>query len=225
MSVTRKIALDVFADSASVVLRLLFKEPQEEWTSVLLAKRSGTSVAWVNHVLNALEGMGVAERLRAGGNSATKLLHPGVLLKKWTDNYSFSRNELHPFYVRNEDDRRALFGHFDDAKISYAATGYYAVSLLSGYLRGAPEMIYVHPSQESFEYNKFITDLENRFSLLPVKKGANLILVRPYYKKGAFFDLKEHDGQKIVSNLQLYLDLYHTDQGREFIKELGLPYA
>lgn len=225
MNPTRKLALDVFADAASMVLRVLFKEPQGEWTSVLLAKQSGTSVAWVNHVLNALEEMSVVERRRAGGKSTTKLLHPGMLLKKWTDNYNFSRNELHPFYVRNENDRSALFGHFVDAKISHAATGYYAVSLLSNYVVGAPEMIYVYPSAENCDYGEFITGLENRFSLLPVKKGANLIILKPYYRKGVFFDLKEHGGRKIVSHFQLYLDLYHADQGMEFIKELGLPYA
>ena len=118
-------------------------------------------------------------------------------------------------------ERDSLFKYFKASGIEYAATGYYAVSLLTSFVSGVPEMFYVYPSQTDITYDAFIMRLSNQFSLLPVQKGANLIVVEPYYRKGAFFDSKFFNKEKVVSPIQLYLDICHLDQGREFIKELA----
>ena len=216
-----KKAVDIYADAANLVLRLLLKEPQKDWTSLQLAKSSGTSTAWANHVLNALEKRGILERQRAGGKSRSKLLKPKELIRDWTTHYDFSKNVTYPFYVKTVQERNSLFKYFKASGIEYAATGYYTVSLLTGFVSGVPEMFYVYHPQKDIMYSDLIMRLSNQFSLLPVQKGANLIIVKPYYRRGVFFDSKFFNNEKIVSPIQLYLDIYHLDQGREFIKELA----
>src|SRR3989338_1559479 len=166
-----KRAVDIYADAANLVLRLLLKEPRRAWTSLQLARSSGTSVAWANHVLNALEKRGILERQRAGGKSWSRLLKPMELLRDWTVHYDFSKNTAHPFYVKTVQERDSLFKYFKASGIEYAATGYYAVSLLTSFVSGVPEMFYVYPSQTDITYDAFIMRLSNQFSLLPVQKG------------------------------------------------------
>jgi len=48
-----------------------------------------------------------------------------------------------------------------------------------------------------------------------------LILVRPYYRNSAFYDGRRIDGLPVVSDIQLYLDLYgYPVRGREQAEHL-----
>lgn len=221
MGTDKKAAVDVYADVGSLILRVLLREPRMEWTSLELAELSGTSVAWANHVLNALEKKGVVERLRAGGKSVSRLVEPVKLLNDWLAHYNFSRNAVYPFYIRTKKERNILIKAFEKNSVQYAATGYYAAGIISNYMGGVPEMLYVYPGRgEKLTYDEFVTHLSNQYSLLPVQKGANLILVKPYYKRGVFFGVKYCGRTMVVSPIQLYLDIYHLDQGYELISEL-----
>ncbi len=52
-------------------------------------------------------------------------------------------------------------------------------------------------------------------------KGANLILMHPYYPNSAFYDSRVIDGLPVVSDIQLYLDLYgYPVRGREQAEHL-----
>lgn len=61
----------------------------------------------------------------------------------------------------------------------------------------------------------------------PVDGGGNLVLVKPY-DEGVFMDLQEFEGVRVVSNIQLYVDLYnYAARGREqaeFLRERKLGY-
>ncbi len=114
-----KKAVDIYADMASMVLRVLLKEPQAEWTSLELSKESRTSIAWANHVLNALEEGGVLERHRRGGKSTSLLLDPPALLKNWTLHYNFSKNIIYPFYVKSKKDKSLYIGFAPDLKARF----------------------------------------------------------------------------------------------------------
>jgi hypothetical protein len=41
----------------------------------------------------------------------------------------------------------------------------------------------------------------------PAEKGANVVLLRPYYKESVFFGARRIKGIEVVSDVQLYLDL------------------
>jgi hypothetical protein len=58
----------------------------------------------------------------------------------------------------------------------------------------------------------FIKELDLRSA----PQGANLVLMLPYYKHSVFYDFQEIDGIRVVSDIQLYLDLYsYAVRGRE----------
>ena len=54
-----------------------------------------------------------------------------------------------------------------------------------------------------------------------VERGANLRISLPYYRISAFFGSQEVSGLSLVSDLQLYLDLYdYPLRGREQAEQL-----
>ena len=58
----------------------------------------------------------------------------------------------------------------------------------------------------------FIKELDLRSAA----QGANLVLMLPYYKHSVFYDSIEINGLHVVSDIQLYLDLYsYPVRGRE----------
>jgi hypothetical protein len=42
-----------------------------------------------------------------------------------------------------------------------------------------------------------------------VAQGTNVILVSPYYRHSVFYDKQKANNLVLVSDIQLYLDLYH----------------
>lgn len=56
----------------------------------------------------------------------------------------------------------------------------------------------------------------NSLKLERVERGENIILMKPKYKKSVFYQSRMIQGLNVVSDLQLYLDLYHyPKRGRE----------
>jgi hypothetical protein len=54
-----------------------------------------------------------------------------------------------------------------------------------------------------------------------VERGSNLRISVPYYRISAFFDRQEAAGLPVVSDLQLYLDLYdYPLRGREQAEQI-----
>lgn len=49
---------------------------------------------------------------------------------------------------------------------------------------------------------------EKELALNPAERGANLILMQPYYKNSVYYGSQIVDGLCVVSDIQLYLDLY-----------------
>ena len=91
----------------------------------------------------------------------------------------------------------------------------YALSVQAGASLVAPHAVckevhlYVE-NRQGIEY--FIEKLELR----DAPQGANLVLMLPYYKHSVFYDSQWISGLRLVSDIQLYLDLYNYPvRGRE----------
>jgi hypothetical protein len=80
-------------------------------------------------------------------------------------------------------------------------------------------MTYCYLPAENFKNASL--DLRQALDLKELKKGGNFYIIKPYYKKTAFFNTQKIKGYNVVSNLQLYLDLYHFPQrGRDHAEYL-----
>jgi hypothetical protein len=96
----------------------------------------------------------------------------------------------------------------------------YALSVQAGAELVAPHAVYkeVHmyvSDGEGIEFFKKELDLKN------ADQGANLVLMMPYYKHSVFYDSREVENLRVVSDIQLYIDLYrYPVRGREQAEHL-----
>ena len=101
----------------------------------------------------------------------------------------------------------------DVRKSGYALTLFSGAAKLAPFVRYNVVALYFLGDQEA---------LQRELGLKPVDSGANVLLLSPY-DEGALAGLQESQGHKIVSTIQLYLDLYsYGGRGREqaeFIRE------
>ena len=96
----------------------------------------------------------------------------------------------------------------------YALTTQAGASLIVPYADFDSVDVYVHQAEVA---EALARDLDAR----EVQRGANLRISLPYYRVSAFFDRQEAAGLSVVSDLQLYLDLYdYPLRGREQAEQL-----
>ncbi len=86
--------------------------------------------------------------------------------------------------------------------IKYALSLHAGANLISPFAVYNSVHIYVQ-NQEVADY--FIENLK----LKEVEQGANIEFLSPYYKHSVFWDMQRAKDLWVVSDIQLYLDLYH----------------
>jgi hypothetical protein len=202
-----------FSDKASLILRELLKDPKRQWGIRELAEKIGLDPGYVSRMARSLSESGYASR--AGGK--LKIRSPKEILDDWVRAYDLKRNELHRFFVLAPDVKSILQRL---RKIDIPRKVEYALSVQAGAGLVAPHAVYkeVHMyvgDDESIEFFKKKLDLEN------ADQGANLLLMMPYYKHSVFYDSREVEHLRVVSDIQLYLDLYgYPVRGREQAEHL-----
>lgn len=197
----------VFSDKATIPLRILLQEPDSWLTTREIAERGDLSLGWVSQILQELDAAGHLQRRRGGGS---RLVEPGRLLQEWLKEYSFEQNEVFPFQLRDAGTREVLERL---RRLGAPWSGRYALTLETALAALSP------PRQPSTLY-LYVADLAEGaadalqtwpelLGLRAAGHGANCLLVKPTYRHAAFFDLQQREGLRLVSDLQLYLDLYH----------------
>jgi hypothetical protein len=185
----------LYSPKAERVLRVLLNNPRRGWKVADLASEAQVSLGQVSNVKKLLtdrEGV-IAEA------SGFVLSEPQELLKEWAENYSFRRNGIQDFYsLKTMAEVEADIAEVCSRKgIIYALTGF------SGAARFAPAVRYQRIMAYVEEAGK---DLASLLSLKSVTTGANVSLLSPY-DAGVMYGTREVAGVKIVSPIQIYLDL------------------
>jgi len=99
-------------------------------------------------------------------------------------------------------------------EISYSLSVQAGASLISPYSVFKEIHVYVR-SQKDIEYFKKYLNLSS------ADQGANFIIMLPYYKNSVFFGKQNVNNICVVSDLQLYIDLYeYPIRGREQAEHL-----
>lgn len=202
-----------FSDKASLILRELMKDPKRQWGIRELAEKIGLDPGYVSRMAKSLSSSGYASR--AGGK--LKIRSPKEILDDWVRAYDLKKNELHRYFVLAPDVKSILQRL---RKIDIPRKIEYALSVQAGAGLVAPHAIYkeVHMyvgNGEGIEFFKKELDLKD------ADQGANLVLMKPYYKHSVFYDSREIEGLWVVSGIQLYLDLYgYPVRGREQAEHL-----
>jgi hypothetical protein len=202
-----------FSDKASLILRELLKHPKRQWGIRELAEKIGLDPGYASRMAKSLSEYGYVSR--TGGK--LKIRSPKEILDDWVRAYDLKRNELHRYFVLAPDVKSILKRL---RKIDIPRKIEYALSVQAGAGLVAPHAVYkeVHMyvgDGEGIEFFKKELDLKN------ADQGANLVLMMPYYKHSVFYDSREVEDLRVVSDIQLYLDLYrYPVRGREKAEHL-----
>ena len=200
----QQVVQNIFSDRSSLVLRQILTEPQRKWTTLDFVS-VGVSTGLASEVLTRAEILGYVERVRKGPESYTKLIRKEKLLKDWQANYNFERNLQTYYYYPKPDFLKVLVRYLEDAKVPYALTLFSASRLIEPYVKDDRHFIYLGFPQLRFSF--LTQQMETQIGLMKLVKGGNICFAAPFYKSSVFQGSRKCRGYRVVSDLQLYLDL------------------
>ncbi len=211
----------LFSDKASLVLRTLLvaRSPMgvREIASTVSSKdeRIRLTPGYVSKVVGELQRRGYVTKRDEG----IVLRHATELLSDWTSSYRGRRRPIPASYFiiapSAEDLLPRIAEAFDAMGADYVFTGHAGASLVDRYAAFDVAEIYVRDLEAM---TPALVDLGAR----QVGRGANVHISMPHYRESAFYDRQvSKGGMKVVSDLQLYLDLYdYPVRGREQAEHL-----
>ena len=206
---------NIFADKASLVLRKMLKDPERRWVVRDFTGPGGISLGMSQEVLKAMEKKGYIERVKKGPDSYAILTNKEKLISDWVEEYNFDLNVIDTYYSANKNILNKFRNFLKENQ--YALTLHSGANLITSFVRTEEIFIYIN----SKDWKKDILDIRQKLDLKELVRGGNIHLIHPFYKNSVFFNTQKIKGYTVVSNLQLYLDLYNFQpRGREQAEHL-----
>lgn len=190
-------APNLFSDKASLVVRELLS--RRDPVGVLeLAAKIGVTPGYVSKVLSRLDSLGYLSRDQ---EQKVTLRDPKSLLQDWAAVHDYTKNRMTGYFCRAPG-VEAILDKLERAVASegYALTAQAGAHLVDPYAAFDRVDIYVSSLRAT-------EALAAALGLEPVDKGANVVLWEPYLRHSVFFGCHEVRGVRVVSDIQLYLDL------------------
>jgi len=186
----------LYSPKAARVIRVLLNAPPKKtWKVKELAEEAGVSLGQMSNVKKLLDNR---EWIRISPDGFA-LIAPERLLTEWAENYNCRKNLARDFYsMKNTPEIEAELAQVcQQSRVKYAFTGFSGAARLAPSVRYQRVSAYVEETQE---------DLASLLNLKEVTSGANISLLTPY-DEGVFYGIREIDGIRIASPIQIYLDL------------------
>lgn len=203
---------NLFSKKSADIIRVLLVNYPKTWMLRDLAEESGTALGYVSRVANTLIHQRLA--LRSSARSELKLMAPEDLLKRWATFSSFAANTRFIEYYSGEQDIGAFL-----EKLKFQEPAEYALTGLAGALLSEP---FVRPTNTHIYIRKESDagTLARSLDLMPVEENGNVkFAIAP--TNGIFYAARKINGIPVVSDIQLYVDLYnYPARGREAADEL-----
>lgn len=209
----------LLSDKAAIIIRAMLSQPDRKWVARDFEKEFGVGRARAATVLSALRAKGFVGGIRSGRLAHSVLQNKEELLEEWLKVYKFELNETHLYYSARENVLSCLKEYFasKNQPKKYALTLHTGANFITHYVN--TPMMYCYLPTEDFKNTSL--DLRQALDLKELKKGGNFYLIKPYYKSAVFFNTQTMKGYNVVSDLQLYLDLYNFPQrGRDHAEYL-----
>jgi len=191
---TRRDLVSLFSPKSSRVLRVLLNNPGRVWKTQDLADEARVSLGQVANVKKLL-----LDREWITKQDGFSLTAPWMLLEEWANVYTYRKNEVRNFYsLKSIPEIEADLTKVCKSKgIEYALTGFSGAARFAPAVRYTRAMAYVYNTRE---------DVASLLNLKEVESGANVTLLGPY-DEGVFYGTQIIDDVRIVSPLQVYLDV------------------
>jgi hypothetical protein len=193
--VERRPLRTLFAPKAGRVLRVLLEDPKRSWQVQAVARESRVSIGLAFKVKQRLLDLEYAQEQEEG----LRLIRSEDLLRQWVTNYSYLKSNALDCFASGDppETESALATYCRENRVTWAFT------LFSGAARVAPFARY----SRGFAYvvgdpAKLASDLGWK----PVPSGANFTILTPF-DEGLLYGAREVNGEMVVSDVQLYLDL------------------
>ena len=185
----------LYSPRASRVLRILMLDPKRSWKLQELAKTAEVSIGLASRVKARLADR---EWLRVDENGIG-LAEPRQLLDEWVGSYTFRKNTVTDYFslLSVPEIEARLAEVCEERRWTYALTGFSGAMRLVSAVRYNRVQAYVDAGLEA---------LPSLLDLKPVTSGANVSLLAPF-DEGVFAGARTIDGMRVVSPVQLYLDL------------------
>ena len=137
------------------------------------------------------------------------------LINDWVAEYRFELNEFDTYYSPDKNILSKLKNYLKDKQ--YALTLHSGANLTTSFVVTDHVYVYVRPEN----WGKDILELRQQLDLKELVRGGNVHFIWPYYKNSVFYGTRTIKGYTVVSDLQLYIDLYNfKPRGREHAEYL-----
>ena len=189
-----------FSDKASLLLRAMLKKGKP-WGVRELAHEVRLNPGYVSRMFKELEKLRYLMRI----DSKVRLKNQKSILEDWIHHYDYKKNRFFKYHslVKSPQEILDKLKRMNiSERVSYALGFHAGASLIAPHAAFNEVHIYISDEQSSGFF-------KNRLDLKSVDQGANVILVSPYYRHSVFYDMQKINGLVVVSDIQLYLDLYH----------------
>lgn len=206
---------NIFADKATTILRRMLSNPEKKWVTRDFTGDDGVSLGMAQGALETMAKKGYIERVKRGPDSYALLTNKDELVKDWLAEYKFELNETEVHYSPDKNILSKIKDYLKDKP--YALTLHSGANLITSFV--ATDQVYLYFKPDNWE--KEVLDLRQQLDLKELVRGGNIHIIQPYYKNSVFYGTRTIEGHKVVSDLQLYLDLYDfKPRGREHAEYL-----
>ena len=207
----RRLLRSIFSAKASRVLRVMLSNPKKSWKMQELSNEAGASLGLVFKVKERLLDLEYAKEEKRG----VFISQSEELLEKWAENYSFRRNKLNDYFGMGDakEIEKKFSDYCNEKQVSYGFTLFSGLALVAPYARYSRGFVYIKEKEK-------IQEIAETLGFKKVDSGANFTILEPY-DEGVFYGTKDINGIKVVTNVQIYLDLVgYKGRGEESAKFL-----
>lgn len=193
-----RVAKNIFGPKASRILRCLLLNPGKAWTIRELASEAQVSVGYTHAVTAALIQNGYLVRNEV---DRLELVDPIRLLKRWASYHQYITANSFLGYYTFEREVELLIDRLRHIQQKYALTSLSGTWLVAPNVRPVMVEAYVEDKNEA-------ENIAEELQLKPIPREGNVRLVIPY-DMGVFYKTQTITDVIVVSNIQLYVDLFN----------------
>jgi hypothetical protein len=189
----------IFSPKSGRIMRVMLSNPGRSWRVQELAREAKVSLGLASRLKERLLDLEYASEKENG----LTLSRPSELLKQWANDYSFRKNKVYDYFSLDEikELERNLSQYCERRGIPYALTLFSGAALVAPYMRYTRGFAYVGDN---------------------IREVADSLGLEPY-DEGLFYGSREIDSMRVVSDVQLYLDLVgfkgRGEESAEFLFE------
>lgn len=187
---------NVFEPKASRVIRCLLSNPGKAWSTRMLARESEVSLGYTHAVTTSLLGLDYVIR---NESNLIDVVDPIKLLERWASYHQYTHENRFFEYYTFENDMKKSVERLKGQVVDYALTSLSGAYEASPYVRPSTLEVYVREKEH-------VEEISDVLNARPSEGRGNIRIVVPY-DEGVFYDVRDIHGVKVVSDVQLYVDL------------------